>query len=89
MTSGNIGMDQGLVDSLAKSNTFSPLDLHFAKLMAGLSANGKEDLFLAAALASHYHKQDSTRMGPRQLATREGENLLDFLHLSPKYDKNK
>jgi hypothetical protein len=57
--------------------------------MAGLSANGKEDLFLAAALASHYHKQDSTRMGPRQLATREGENLLDFLHLSPKYDKNK
>jgi exodeoxyribonuclease V alpha subunit len=54
MTSGNIGMDQGLVDSLARSNTFSPLDLHFAKLMAGLSADGTEELFLAAALASHY-----------------------------------
>ncbi len=47
-------MDQGLLDSLAKANTFSPLDLHFAKLMAGLSGKGTDGLFLAAALASHY-----------------------------------
>ena len=54
MTSGHIGMDQGLAESLVKANTLSPLDLHFAKLMAGLSGKGTEELFLAAALASHY-----------------------------------
>ncbi len=47
-------MDQGLIDSLVKANTLSPLDLHFARLMVGLSADGTEELFLAAALASRY-----------------------------------
>jgi exodeoxyribonuclease V alpha subunit len=57
ITPGNIGMDQGLVDSLLKANTFSPLDVHFGKLMAGLSGKGTEELFLAAALASHYRRE--------------------------------
>jgi exodeoxyribonuclease V alpha subunit len=47
-------MDQGLVDSLVKTDTFTPLDLHFARLMAGISGNGSPELFLAAALASRY-----------------------------------
>jgi exodeoxyribonuclease V alpha subunit len=47
-------MDQGWVDSLFKANTFSPLDVHFGKLMADLSGKGAGELFLAAALASHF-----------------------------------
>jgi exodeoxyribonuclease V alpha subunit len=47
-------MDHGIVDSLLKADLFSPLDVHFAKLMAGLSGNGTQELFFAAALASHY-----------------------------------
>ena len=47
-------MDQGLIDSLVKADIFSPLDLHFARLMAGLSGKNGEELFLAAALVSHY-----------------------------------
>jgi exodeoxyribonuclease V alpha subunit len=47
-------MDQGLADSVARSNTFSPLDLHFARLMTRVSGRDTEELFLAAALASHY-----------------------------------
>jgi exodeoxyribonuclease V alpha subunit len=47
-------MDQDLVDSLVKADIFSPLDFHFARLMTVLSGKGSEELFLAAALASHY-----------------------------------
>jgi len=54
MTSGNLGMDQGLIVSLLKADIFSPLDVHFASLMAGLSGKGTQELFLAAAMASHY-----------------------------------
>jgi exodeoxyribonuclease V alpha subunit len=46
-------MDQGLVDSLLKANTFLAIDIHFARLMAGLSGKGTQELFLAAAMASH------------------------------------
>src|SRR4030042_6016465 len=47
-------MDQGFLDSLRKANVLSPLDIHFARLMAELSGKGTQELFLAAALASHY-----------------------------------
>ncbi len=39
---------------MLKANVLSPLDIHFARLMAELSGKGTQELFLAAALASHY-----------------------------------
>lgn len=39
---------------LLKNNILSPLDVHFAGLLTRLSGTGSENLFLAAALASHY-----------------------------------
>ena len=47
-------MDKGFLDSLLKANVLSPLDIHFARLMAELSGKGTQELFIAAALASHY-----------------------------------
>jgi len=54
MTSGALATDRRIMDSLVKADFFSPLDFHFAKLMAGLSCKGTPELYLAAALASHY-----------------------------------
>ena len=42
------------MNSLLKADVFSSLDIHFAKLVVGLSGKGTEELLLAAALASHY-----------------------------------
>ena len=42
------------MEILMNSNSFSPLDVHFAGLMARLSETGGEALLLAAALASRY-----------------------------------
>ena len=40
--------------ALLENNIFSPLDVHFARLMTRLSGAGSENLFLAAALASRF-----------------------------------
>jgi len=42
---------------LYKSGLFSHLDIHFARLMSKLVQNDKEEIFLAAAVLSHYHRQ--------------------------------
>ena len=80
-------MDQGFIDSLLKANAFSSLDIHFAKLMAGLSGKGTQELFLAAALASHYKGEgnicfDLSSMAGKRLKEEDPESLA-----CPKLDK--
>ena len=45
-------MNAQWMPDLLKNNSFSPLDVHFARLMGRLSGSGHEALFLAAALVS-------------------------------------
>ncbi len=72
---------------MLKANAFSPLDIHFAKLMAGLSGKGTQELFLAAALASHYKGEgnicfDLSSMAGKRLREEDPESLA-----CPKLDK--
>jgi exodeoxyribonuclease V alpha subunit len=60
--------------ALLKSNILSPLDVYFAELMTRLSGTGSEDLFLAAALASHYQRLGHVCFDLYGLA---GERLLE------------
>jgi hypothetical protein len=46
-------IDQDTIKDLRKNNLLSEIDVHFAKFIAGFSANKDPDVFLAAALVSH------------------------------------
>jgi exodeoxyribonuclease V alpha subunit len=66
-------MKQEIIKSLLGKNIFTALDVHFAGLMIRLSGKEMEDLFLAAALASHYQGEghvcfDLTLMAGKRLS---------------------
>jgi exodeoxyribonuclease V alpha subunit len=50
-------MKQEILKSPWGKNIFTPLDVHFAGLVTRLSGKEEENLFLAAALASHFQRQ--------------------------------
>ncbi len=77
-------MDQSLVDSFIKADIFSPLDHHFAKLMTRFSGKDTEELFLAAALASHSRGEGHICFDLSSLA---GKRIQEEDPESPAYPK--
>jgi exodeoxyribonuclease V alpha subunit len=67
-------MKQEILKSLREKNIFTPLDIHFAGLVTRLSGKEEENLFLAAALASHYQGQGNICFDLSLLA---GKKLVD------------
>ncbi len=63
-------MNRVELDLLHSSGIFSPLDTHFARLVARLAGDGVSELMLAAALASNH--------------TREGHICVDLARISGK-----
>jgi exodeoxyribonuclease V alpha subunit len=80
MTAGTLSMDQRFLDSLLQVNVLSPLDIHFARLISGLSGRGTQELFLAAALASHYRGEGHICF---ELSCMAGQKLVESLPDSP------
>ena len=67
-------MKPEILKSLLGKNIFTTLDVHFAGLMTRLSGKEMEDLFLAAALASHYQGEGHVCF---DLTVMAGKRLLD------------
>ena len=67
-------MTPKILKSLMNKNIFTALDVHFAGLMTRLSGQEREDLFLAAALASHYQGEGHVCF---DLSFMAGKKLLD------------
>jgi exodeoxyribonuclease V alpha subunit len=88
-------MDQGLTDSLLKENILSPIDVHLAGLMKKVSRPGSEELYLAAALASHHRLEgniclDLSSVSKKQLTENAGSSccpeLDEWLNILQKED---
>jgi exodeoxyribonuclease V alpha subunit len=67
-------MKQEILISLWGKIFFTPLDIHFAGLVTRLSGKEEKNLFLAAALASHYQRQGNICFDLSLLA---GKKLLE------------
>lgn len=80
-------MDKEVIDQLYRKDTFSDLDIQFARLMVRLSKSAAPELFLAAALASHYQRQGHICFDLSSVAGQPVENGKEKSVMCPKLEE--